>query len=180
MYLDSQKTGRDSALYTGWRLENRFRLLMKEHAVNPVLYVEYEDITGADRIFKEVVGNGATVEGDKRKIPTPAQVVDSPSKQFLPRSGFARNQHRRIGWSDARDVFANPCDALAADNFGRIDIRRFSSSRINFERVKPTWVVWRDGTRPSKSSRAMTKSNASAGCIFWLRAAVFSMATMIG
>ena len=54
--LDSQKTGRDSALYTGWRLENRFRLLMKEHAVNPVLYVEYEDITGADRILKEVVG----------------------------------------------------------------------------------------------------------------------------
>ena len=56
MYLDGQKTGRDSALYTGWRFENRFRLLMKEHAVNPVLYVEYEDITGADRIFKEVVG----------------------------------------------------------------------------------------------------------------------------
>lgn len=56
LYLDGQKTGRDSALYTGWRFENRFRLLMKEHAVNPVLYVEYEDITGADRIFKEVVG----------------------------------------------------------------------------------------------------------------------------
>jgi hypothetical protein len=56
LYLDGQKTGRDSALYTGWRFENRFRLLMKEHAVNPVLYVEYEDITGADRILKEVVG----------------------------------------------------------------------------------------------------------------------------
>jgi hypothetical protein len=56
LYLDAQKTGRDSALFTGWRFENRFRLLMKEHAVNPVLYVEYEDITGADRIFKEVVG----------------------------------------------------------------------------------------------------------------------------
>ena len=56
LYLDGQKTGGDRALYTGWRFENRFRLLMKEHAVNPVLYVEYEDITGADRIFKEVVG----------------------------------------------------------------------------------------------------------------------------
>ncbi len=56
LYLDGQKTSPDSAVYTGWRLENRFRLLMKEHAVNPVLYVEYEDITGADRIFKEVVG----------------------------------------------------------------------------------------------------------------------------
>jgi hypothetical protein len=56
LYLDGQKTGRDSALYSGWRFEHRFRLLMKEHAVNPVLYIEYEDITGADRIFKEVVG----------------------------------------------------------------------------------------------------------------------------
>ena len=56
LYLDGQKTARESALYTGWRFENRFRLLMKEHAVNPVLYVEYEDITGADRILKEVVG----------------------------------------------------------------------------------------------------------------------------
>ena len=56
LYLDSQKTGPDRALFTGWRFENRFRLLMKEHAVNPVLYVEYEDITGADRMLKEVVG----------------------------------------------------------------------------------------------------------------------------
>jgi hypothetical protein len=56
LYLDAQKTGRDRALFTGYRVENRFRMLMKEHAVNPVLYVEYEDITGADRILREVVG----------------------------------------------------------------------------------------------------------------------------
>ncbi|HEX3070660.1 MAG TPA: hypothetical protein VHX14_18980 [Thermoanaerobaculia bacterium] len=56
LYLDGQKTRPDSAVFTGYRLENRFRLLMKEHAVNPVLYVEYEDITGADKILKEVVG----------------------------------------------------------------------------------------------------------------------------
>jgi hypothetical protein len=56
LYLDGQKTKPDSTVFTGYRLENRFRLLMTEHPVNPVLYVEYEDITGADRIFKEVVG----------------------------------------------------------------------------------------------------------------------------
>jgi hypothetical protein len=56
LYLDSEKTSPDSATFTGYRLENRFRLLMDEHRVNPVLYVEYEDITGADKIFKEVVG----------------------------------------------------------------------------------------------------------------------------
>lgn len=56
LYLDGQKTRRESSVFTGYRFENRFRLPMKEHAVNPVLYIEYEDITGADKIFKEVVG----------------------------------------------------------------------------------------------------------------------------
>ncbi len=56
LYLDGEKTSPDNTAVTGYRLENRFRLLMKEHAVNPVLYVEYEDITGADKVFKEVVG----------------------------------------------------------------------------------------------------------------------------
>jgi len=56
LYLDGQKTRPDNTVFTGYRFENRFRLLMTEHPVNPVLYVEYEDITGADKIFKEVVG----------------------------------------------------------------------------------------------------------------------------
>ncbi|MEA2162251.1 MAG: hypothetical protein QOK37_378 [Thermoanaerobaculia bacterium] len=56
LYLDGQKTNRERSVFTGYRFENRFRLLMKEHAVNPVLYIEYEDITGADKIFKEIVG----------------------------------------------------------------------------------------------------------------------------
>lgn len=42
--------------YTGYHLENRFRLLMDEHLVNPVLYIEYADANGADRIAKEIVG----------------------------------------------------------------------------------------------------------------------------
>lgn len=55
-YLDSQSTFRDSALFTGFRWENRFRPLMREHWINPVLYVEYEDINGADKAMIEVVG----------------------------------------------------------------------------------------------------------------------------
>lgn len=55
-YLDSQKTRHDSSLFTGFRFENRFRLLMKEHRINPVLYVEYEHLNGADKTLKEVVG----------------------------------------------------------------------------------------------------------------------------
>ena len=55
-YLDSQSTFRDSTLFTGFRWENRFRPLMREHWINPVLYVEYEDINGADKAMIEVVG----------------------------------------------------------------------------------------------------------------------------
>jgi hypothetical protein len=54
-YLDTQSTFNDSTLYTGFRWENRFHPLMKEHWINPVLYVEYENISGADKTMKEVV-----------------------------------------------------------------------------------------------------------------------------
>ena len=57
LYLDGQATAQDSTLYTGFRLENRFRPLMREHVVNPVLYVEFEDISGADKTMIEVVGH---------------------------------------------------------------------------------------------------------------------------
>jgi hypothetical protein len=55
-YLDTQHTRHDSTLFTGFRFENRFRLLFSEHKINPVLYVEYEHVNGADKTMKEVVG----------------------------------------------------------------------------------------------------------------------------
>jgi hypothetical protein len=59
LYLDSQATADDSTLFTGFRLENRIRPLMREHAVNPVLYFEYENISAADKNILEVVGHDA-------------------------------------------------------------------------------------------------------------------------
>jgi hypothetical protein len=56
LYLDGQTTSNESTLFTGYRWENRFRPLMREHWINPVLYVEFENINGADRSFREVVG----------------------------------------------------------------------------------------------------------------------------
>jgi hypothetical protein len=61
-YLDGQTTFNDSTLFTGFRWENRFRPLKREHFINPVLYVEYEHISGADKILKEVEGHD--VEAD--------------------------------------------------------------------------------------------------------------------
>jgi hypothetical protein len=57
LYLEGQKTLGDSSIFTGWRLENRWRPLAGQHRVNPVLYFEYENINEGSRIKKEVVGH---------------------------------------------------------------------------------------------------------------------------
>jgi hypothetical protein len=57
LYLEGQSTAGDSSVFTGWRWENRFRPLTREHLINPVLYVEYEGINEASRIQKEIVGH---------------------------------------------------------------------------------------------------------------------------
>jgi hypothetical protein len=59
LYLEGVTTNGNGSAFTGWRWENRFRPLKGEHAVNPVLYVEYEQINEASRIQKEIVGSGA-------------------------------------------------------------------------------------------------------------------------
>lgn len=56
-YLDGQTTFNDSTLFTGLRWENRFRPLRQEHFINPVIYIEYEQISDADKIIKDVEGH---------------------------------------------------------------------------------------------------------------------------
>lgn len=74
LYLSGQKTSKDSTVFTGYRWENRVRPMLREHWVNPVLYVEFEDINGADRSLMEVVGHdgvaelgGSSAEGRREK-----------------------------------------------------------------------------------------------------------------
>ena len=72
LYLDGQATAQDSTLFTGFRIENRVRPLMREHLINPILYVEYENISGADKTILEVVGHDgqsdiAEANGDSRR-----------------------------------------------------------------------------------------------------------------
>lgn len=57
LYLDGQSTAGESTLFTGFRIENRFRPLLREHWINPVLYFEFEDINSADKSLLEVVGH---------------------------------------------------------------------------------------------------------------------------
>src|SRR2546423_869660 len=57
LYLDGQTTSNESTLFTGYRIENRFRPLLREHWINPVLYFEFENINSADKSMLEVVGH---------------------------------------------------------------------------------------------------------------------------
>jgi hypothetical protein len=62
LYLDSQTTANESSVFTGFRFENRFRPLLQEHWINPVLYFEFEDINGADKSLLEVVGHDGVAD----------------------------------------------------------------------------------------------------------------------
>lgn len=55
-YVNWQHTQHEGSLFTGFRFENRFRLFLEPHKINPVLYVEYEHLNGADKTLKEIVG----------------------------------------------------------------------------------------------------------------------------
>jgi hypothetical protein len=57
LYLSGQTTANDSTLFTGFRWENRVRPLLRHHFINPLLYVEYEDVNQADRSLLEITGH---------------------------------------------------------------------------------------------------------------------------
>jgi hypothetical protein len=68
LYLEGQGTIGDSSVFTGWRLENRFRPLKREHVINPVLYFEYESVSEASRIQKEIVDGGPDVSSSNSEL----------------------------------------------------------------------------------------------------------------
>jgi len=72
LYIEGQTTYGDSTVFTGWRFENRFRPMKREHWINPAFYLEYENLNEASRIQKEIVGGGPDItspNSDLRHIP---------------------------------------------------------------------------------------------------------------
>jgi hypothetical protein len=57
VYLSGVTVANDSTVFTGFRFENRFHVLPRQHFLNPVLYVEYEDHNDDDRGVLEVTGH---------------------------------------------------------------------------------------------------------------------------
>lgn len=56
LYLTGQTTRDQGTTFTGWSWENRFRPVLRDLPVNPVLYIEYEDGDGANKTLQTVVG----------------------------------------------------------------------------------------------------------------------------
>src|SRR5437868_8621471 len=82
LYLESQSTWGDSTVFTGWRLENRFKPLSREHWINPVLYLEYESVNEASRIQKEVEGGGPDLTS-RNALLTPEHAHEVETKLIL-------------------------------------------------------------------------------------------------
>jgi hypothetical protein len=57
LYLDGQTTANESTVFTGYRIENRFKPLKREHWINPVLYFEFAHINEANKSLREIVGH---------------------------------------------------------------------------------------------------------------------------
>jgi hypothetical protein len=62
VYLSGQSTSNDSTIFTGFRWENRFRPLLHDHFINPVLYFEYENLSLADRSLLEITGHDSIAD----------------------------------------------------------------------------------------------------------------------
>jgi hypothetical protein len=78
LYLEGLSRLHDSTIFTGWRLENRFRPMAREHRINPVLYFEYENLNEASRIQKEIVGHANTFDEPNAVLRrTPARELET-------------------------------------------------------------------------------------------------------
>ncbi len=106
-YLDGQRTWNESTVFTGFRWENRFRPLMNEHRINPVLYLEYENLSEADKTFKEVVGFDSALDNLEPNSDT-RRVVEREIEAKLILSSDVR------GWNISEN-FISEKNMVAAD-----------------------------------------------------------------
>src|SRR5579863_2133369 len=111
VYLDGQATAGDSTVFTGYRWENRFRLLLREHWINPVLYTEFENINGADKTLLEVVNH------DGRADLTGANADSRTEKKRELEAKLILGSHFR-GWTIAENFIAEKNVRHAPFEFG--------------------------------------------------------------
>lgn len=111
LYLDAQGTQGQGALFTGYRWENRFRMLPREHWINPVLYVEFENINGADKAMLEVVGHDGQAD-----LATPKNEARTEKQREI-EAKLILSSHFR-GWTIAENIIAEKNVRHAPYEFG--------------------------------------------------------------
>jgi hypothetical protein len=92
LYLAGQHTSNDSTIFTGYRWENRFRPLLREHIINPVLYVEFEHISRADKGLLEVTGHDSISDFQLTNAQARSEVEKSLEMKLI----LSSNTH---GWN---------------------------------------------------------------------------------
>jgi hypothetical protein len=134
LYLEGLGTVGDGAVFTGWRIENRFRPLEREHLINPVLYLEYESTREATRIQKEIVGGGPDVTSPNSELGATNHELEAKlilsgtihdwnvSGNFITEKNLSRGEGFEFGYAFgvarplATLASANPC-RLCRENF---------------------------------------------------------------
>jgi hypothetical protein len=123
LYLEGQTTAGDSAVFTGWRLENRFQPLKREHIINPVLYLEYENLNEASKILKEIEGYADPFDPNSEASKTPAHELETKlilssdvhdwniAENFIVEKNLSRDEGFEFGYSAG---FAHPLSTLAS------------------------------------------------------------------
>lgn len=157
LYLDGQTTTQDSTIYTGFRLENRFRLLMREHLINPVLYVEYENISGADKTLLEVVGHDGQSdlagtnasarrvhqhEGELKLILSSNLKAWNISENFILEKDLSRAPWE-FGYAAG---LARPLRAVGSSEACKFCLERFTAGAEAFGGLGDTWSLTTGGT----------------------------------
>lgn len=99
VYLQGQTTANDSTIFTGFRWENRVRPFLRDFFLNPVLYVEYEDVNLADKSVLEVTGNDGLPDFQISNAQGRAQVSRSLENRLILSSNFH-------GWNLAENFIA--------------------------------------------------------------------------
>jgi hypothetical protein len=99
VYLAGQHTSHDSTIFTGYRWENRFRPLMREHFINPVLYVEFEHVSFADKGLLEVTGHDSIFDYQLSNAQARSEVEKSLELKLI----LSSNTH---GWNISENFIA--------------------------------------------------------------------------
>lgn len=136
LYLEALSRSGDSTIFTGFRWENRFRPLRREHLINPVLYLEFENINEASRIQKEIVGHSVSFDEPNSELRrAPARELEGKlilgstlhdwniSENFIVEKNLSADEGLEFGYAFG---ISHPLAALASGSNCRFCRENFS------------------------------------------------------